>query len=336
MGRFLVVLLLFFLGPPLYARDLLQEIQDIQKQKSDLFQEHKRLLLELSTLERTLFDLSWQYEQKKKDIALQQKEVSEKLPLLARLGRMNPLRILVDVSTGQSTLRGIILLKTLIMSLKRQIQSIQAELLEIEGLSQEFDLKSQAYQTLIASIEAQQAELSVLEGQKVEEYTQSEIDRLSQVEDINALLDESYAALSKAKRKASAKTTGAGLPFRWLERPVNGQIVEDKSLQKKYGPHGKGIIFSTHKNAEVMAPTQGKVVFKGPFQNQGDILILDHGEKIYTVLMGMHKIDAQMGQSVYAGEKLGTMAGYGATLPKLYLELRQGGKAIDPRPYLID
>jgi septal ring factor EnvC (AmiA/AmiB activator) len=71
--------------------------------------------------------------------------------------------------------------------------------------------------------------------------------------------------------------------------------------------------FKHEKMLTSQRPAKGKVVFKGPFRNQGVILMLDHGEKVFTVLMGMDKdkIDAQVGQKVYAGQKLGIMPGYG-------------------------
>lgn len=324
------------LGTPAFCVELRQEITEIQTKKLALILEQKRLQEEASVLEKNLEDLLLQKEKREKDALLHQNKISKNLPFLAHLGRMSPLRILADPMAGQNTLRGIILVRTLTRSLKHQIQRVQAELNEIDVISKDLEWKTHNHLNLLQTIEVQKNELKALEIQKIEDWKQSEIGRLADEEDVNVLLDEVRNTISKTEKKASAAAALQGLPFRRLGLPVIGKVIKDTALQDKFASHSQGIIFETKKNAEVVSPSQGKVVFKGPFQNQGEILIIDHGDKVHSVFMGMYKIDAQIGQNVYAGEKLGMMAGYGSSSPKLYFELRQKGKAIDPKPYFAD
>jgi len=336
MGKFFGFLFILCLVAPTKAQDLRQEISQLQDQKIKLLHEQKRLLEESTKLEKKLNELALLHKDKAQHLAQHQEEISKKLPLLARLGRANPLRILADPSAGQDTLRGIILVRVFTASLKRQMQKIQAEVNDIEALSKDLQGKTESHIELLKKVEFQQAQLSTLKTQKIEDWKNNELHRLADEDDINALLGESREALSKKEGSAATATKAKGLPFRRLEHPVLGKIIEDASFKKKFSSHSQGVVFETKKEAEVRAPAQGKIVFKGPFRNQGDILILDHGKKVQTIFMGMHKIDAYVGQKVYAGEKLGTMAGYGAKPPKLYLELRQKGKAIDPQPYFAN
>ncbi|MDI9635417.1 M23 family metallopeptidase [Geitlerinema splendidum] len=271
--------------------------------------------------------------QTNESISQQRKQIEAKLPLLLRLGRVNPLKLLVDTAAGKDTIRGIILMRSLSHSLKQELQRLQATSSEISALSKELEVKKKVQAQLLDSLQIQQTQLEAFEKVKFEELTKAELEKLSKEEDINFLLNEAHATLSKKAQSASKASAKQDLPFRWLEQPVAGKVVIDKELQKKFSPGAQGIIFETKKNAEVFAPSEGTIVFKGPFKNQGDILIIEAGEKVYTVLMGMHKINAEVGESVYAGQKIGSMAGYGASSPKLYLELRQKGKAIDPKGY---
>lgn len=320
----------------LKAEDVVEAFKETHQKKVELLGEQQRLLSEIAILEETLQSLSQMKGEKKQSLAKHREEITLKLPLMARLARVNPLRIVVDPTVSQNTLRGLIVLRAFSTSLKLQIQQVQAELNEVAALSSDVKEKTESLTHLLQGLEIQKAELTTLENQKLENITKNELKRLAKEEDINTLLDESRAVLSKKERVAKIATAKKGLPFRWLERPVVGKMIKDVPLQKKFNPKGEGIIFETKKNAEVVAPSKGLVVFKGPFQSQGDILILDHGEKVYTILMGMHKIDVDVGQSIYAGQKLGMMAGYGARSPKLYLELRQKGVTIDPMPYLAE
>nr|WP_242480579.1 peptidoglycan DD-metalloendopeptidase family protein [Rhodovibrio sodomensis] len=111
----------------------------------------------------------------------------------------------------------------------------------------------------------------------------------------------------------------------------------------------KGIEIVTRPGAQVVAPYDGKVVYAGPFRGYGRILIIEHGGRYHSLLAGLERIDAVVGQWVLAGEPVGVMAG-GATAggtgaggqinppagrtPKLYVELRRTGQPINPLPWL--
>lgn len=332
MGKFLFLFSFLFFSP-VVAQDLVTEVKEVYKEKINLLQEKQRLLEEASVLEKTLQDLTIKQTQMNENIALQRKQIEAKLPLFVRLGRVDPLKLLVDTAAGKDTIRGIILMRSLSHSLKQQLQRLQADFTEISALSQELEMKRKTQAQLLEGLHFQHSQLEAFEKVKLEQLTSAELEKLSKEEDINFLLNETRATLSKKTKSASKAASTQELPFRWLEKPVAEKIVEDKELQKKFNPNAQGIIFETKKNAEVFSPSEGTVVFKGPFKNQGDILIIEAGEKVYTILMGMHKINAEIGESVYAGQKIGSMAGYGANSPKLYLELRQKGKAIDPKGY---
>ncbi|MDK3159096.1 peptidoglycan DD-metalloendopeptidase family protein [Kamptonema cortianum] len=332
MSKFLFLFSLFFVSPVI-AQDPVAEIKALNKEKIELLEKKRQLLEEASVLEKTLQDFTIKQIQTNESISQQRKQIEAKLPLLLRLGRVNPLKLLVDTAAGKDTIRGIILMRSLSHSLKQELQRLQATSSEISALSKELEVKKKVQAQLLDSLQIQQTQLEAFEKVKFEELTKAELEKLSKEEDINFLLNEAHATLSKKAQSASKASAKQDLPFRWLEQPVAGKVVIDKELQKKFSPGAQGIIFETKKNAEVFAPSEGTIVFKGPFKNQGDILIIEAGEKVYTVLMGMHKINAEVGESVYAGQKIGSMAGYGASSPKLYLELRQKGKAIDPKGY---
>jgi len=315
------------------AKVSLEEVFGVKKQKEILILEQKRLLKESLRLKKIIEKLSLLSEEKRKNLANHQEEILKILPLLARLERANPFRMMVDSTTGQHRIRGVILIRFLLSSIKHKIQDIQTALNEMTVMANDLEIKSQANRQLLEEIEVKRTQLSAVENKKIEEWMKAELERLAEEEDVKTLLEESHATLSKTISAAKAATTLKGLPFRRLEQPVGGKIYKDSTLQSKFSPHTQGIFFEAQKNAQVCAPAKGKIVFRGPFRNQAEILIIDHGEQVHTILMGIHKIDAEIGKNVYIGEKLGTMAGYGAGSQILYLELRHKGKSIDPAPY---
>jgi septal ring factor EnvC (AmiA/AmiB activator) len=342
MGKFLLFMVL--LVTPLYAKEAPKakakakakgEISQLQKQKRVLILEKKQLLKSLSTLENSIQDLLKLSEERREQITQHQRAVTKQLPILTRLGRSNPWRLLIDPRTSQDTIRGITLVRALAKSLKNKIAKAQAELNEIKAMKQNLQGKAENHISLLQNIDMKQSKLEDAKVLKIKDWAQAEEARLKGEDDVNILLEESRATGSRQERATQKAAKEKGLPFQRLEQPVAGKIMKDPKLQKKFSPQSQGVVFQTKKNADVLAPSQGTVVFKGPFLSQGEILILDHGKHVHTVFMGMHKISAEVGQNVYAGEKLGKMAGYGANAPLLYFELRYKGQAIDPMPFMI-
>jgi len=131
------------------------------------------------------------------------------------------------------------------------------------------------------------------------------------------------------------------LPF-----PVVGKLVGLYGQPLDGGQTRKGISLETREGAQVIAPFDGKVVFAGPFRGYGQLLIIDHGEGYHSLLAGLGRIDAIIGQSVLAGEPVAVMTGGQTTASDhasgtppggqaiLYVEFRRDNEPINPMPWL--
>jgi septal ring factor EnvC (AmiA/AmiB activator) len=62
-------------------------------------------------------------------------------------------------------------------------------------------------------------------------------------------------------------------------------------------------------------------------------VILDHGERYYTVSGDLDAVDVKIGQDVGAGERIGTVGDDGQG-SMLYFEVRHGSQAVNPGPWL--
>ena len=132
-----------------------------------------------------------------------------------------------------------------------------------------------------------------------------------------------------------------------LTVPAAGRIVTryGERMQRAGGRvSAQGIEIVTRPGAQVVSPYDGKVVYAGPFRSYGRILIIEHGGRYHSLLAGLERIDAVVGQWVLAGEPVGVMAGdteaggqgtrSAGRTPKLYVELRRTGQPINPLPWL--
>lgn len=120
-----------------------------------------------------------------------------------------------------------------------------------------------------------------------------------------------------------------------LVMPVQGRLIT------AYGQHvtggqeiSKGITLATRARAQVVAPYDGQVVYAGEFRGYGQILIIEHGGRYHTLLAGLERIDAVVGQWILAGEPIGVMGKPQGQNPELYMEFRRTGQPVNPLPWL--
>lgn len=128
-----------------------------------------------------------------------------------------------------------------------------------------------------------------------------------------------------------------------LPLPARGSINQRFNQMLSTGQRSRGIMVDTRPGATVIAPHDGRIVFAGPFRSYGQLLIIAHGEGYHTLLAGMENINGIVGQWILKGEPVGQMSETQNTgnsngsnsRQKLYVELRQEGKPINPLPWII-
>lgn len=166
-------------------------------------------------------------------------------------------------------------------------------------------------------------------------------------------------ALSAAGKEANIKSAKSAQPFpangKGVVLPVRGRLAASFGAAATEFGESKGIVLATRANAQVVAPFDGKVVFEGPFRSYGQILIIEHRGGYHTVLAGLGRVNAVVGQWLLAGEPVGVMGSSGIAAtgqgasgdspgepgpgmavqdhPKLYVELRHKGQPVDPAPW---
>ena len=124
-------------------------------------------------------------------------------------------------------------------------------------------------------------------------------------------------------------------PVQILALPARGRFVSSYGEKVSGEPSAaKGLTIETRAASQVVAPYDGRVAYAGPFRGYGEILIIEHGGRYHTLLAGLDRIDAVVGQWVLAGEPVGVMSAVPESRPRLYLELRRTGQPINPLPWL--
>jgi len=128
------------------------------------------------------------------------------------------------------------------------------------------------------------------------------------------------------------KDAGGGLKRGTLLTPVVGEPTPG-GLDGVGGSAAPGLTYVTAPGAQVISPADGTVLFAGPYHKSGQVLILQLADGYDAVLAGLDRLEVRPDNHILAGEPVGAMSKFGL-LPRLYFELRQNGRGINPAPYM--
>lgn len=146
-------------------------------------------------------------------------------------------------------------------------------------------------------------------------------------------LEKLIADLRKALEQAPAPS---GQPFERvrgkLPWPVPGRIVAGFGQSRGGGLKWNGVLIATERGTQVRAPYAGRVVYSDWLPGLGLLLIIDHGGGYMTLYGHNEQLYKAVGEAVTAGEVIATVGDSGGQArPELYLEVRKGTAAQDPR-----
>jgi len=123
-----------------------------------------------------------------------------------------------------------------------------------------------------------------------------------------------------------------------LEWPVRGQVTggfgKTKHPEFATDVFRKGIDIEAPIGEAIRAVEKGRVVFAERFSGYGKMVIIDHGERYFSVYAHLSEIIKKTGDAVKRGEALGTVGDSDSLAgSRLYFEMRKDGKSIDPLPW---
>lgn len=96
-----------------------------------------------------------------------------------------------------------------------------------------------------------------------------------------------------------------------------------------------GVEIRARAGTPIQAVKTGRVVFAGWFTGYGKMVILDHGDHLYSVYGYATDLVVEPGRVVEAGEAIATVGATGpVSSPSLYFEIRDHGVPRDPGAYI--
>ncbi|MGE4011820.1 MAG: murein hydrolase activator EnvC, partial [Alphaproteobacteria bacterium] len=342
------------------TQELVKDVAKIKKSLVDAADKAQKLEHELSFLETELSKLEDKEKTYRDDFATRQQQLAQILSMIERISLHPPETLIAFPGDANDTVRSALLLRAMVPQLEKRAVMLRNELHEVAALRANIQKRRARSAQANADLIEQRVELENLLRQQSDMLSATEkeksdnqarlaalnaqaktmrdlLDKIEQ-ERVNRTPDKPGQTDANASRTATLSKPTALRKFSdargHLLMPASGAVVRQFGEDAEFGQQSKGIVIQTRKGARVVAPFDGQVVFAGAFRGYGQILIVEHSEGYHSLIAGISRIDVSVKQYVLAGEPVGLMGDGPDTSLRLYLEIRQRGRPINPLPWL--
>jgi murein hydrolase activator len=332
------------------AEALERELADLRAQAMSMAERQRQQEGELSRLEADIAALGRDEHERLARIEARRDDLARLLGALQRLGRVPPDALLAAPQAPEQLIKTALLLRATTPEAKKQADALAQEAQALSTLRRRLAEERNKAERATASLAIRQKDLAAIVArrenasrgnQQEQEELQTKIAALAgKADDLKDLIERLQAAEAARKEQAlqaeRARRTRekAAKPPREqgdspLMAPVNGAIVTRYGEADDVGLVSRGLTYRGRPASSIVAPAEATVKFAGPFKGYGLLLILEHANGYHSLLAGMGRIDARVGQRVLAGEPVGVLADNAS--PTLYFEVRRGGQPINPQ-----
>lgn len=266
--------------------------------------------------------------------------------VLQRFGRYGYFRVLLEAKDASGFLSGLERLDDLarrdgrLLAAHRESERrLEADVAREEALRQELDANWASGRRELAAMSRLRSNREALLSRERRAATTGR-------EEVHALSDKAERLerlLATLASQSSGETADAAAGIRpWkgvLEWPAKGSIVETfgRHRHPKFDAWtvSNGIALAMPEGTPVHAVYAGRAVYAQWLAEYGNIVILDHGDGVFTLYAWLQSILAVPGTVVPAGGTVGMSGtGPGRADPGVYFEVRDHQRASDPVAWL--
>lgn len=143
--------------------------------------------------------------------------------------------------------------------------------------------------------------------------------------------------LELEKKKVPQKLpTGFSRSKGKLPLPCKGKIIRDTGPLGQGRPGTcRGIYIEAPSGTKIRAIFPGRVDYSGWLKGYGQIVIINHGSRFFSISAHLMQRNISEGAMVSKGEVIGVLGQSESRAgPRLYFELRRGGSTLDPLKWL--
>jgi septal ring factor EnvC (AmiA/AmiB activator) len=306
------------------------ELQLAIDMQSQLEQQHHELEAQIATITS--------------DIAREKTFLRKRLAVLYRLGGLSYLRLLLSIDDRRDPVQAVSMLSFLVSRDARSVSRFQAAGEQLRQRNAELAERQQKLAGVRLIVEKRRQEMASARAKKermlaslTSEASQSE-QKLAELEEKAKRLEHLLDVLARQKGTAAAAIDIRSVQGA-LAWPVEGKIIEHFGKQRnaKFSTvtFSNGLKIAAAPGVEVRSVFAGTVLFSQWFKGYGNLVILDHGNRVFSLYGNLKSPAVAIGDRVNAGQAIaGVGESEGAHSGYLYFEIRQDNKPEDPQKWL--
>jgi murein hydrolase activator len=317
---------------------LLEEISQLEKEIEEKRRSLRGLEEKVSAIKKDLRENQAKVSQLEKSLKELEDRLGKRLDAFYRYAKRGYIRLLATAD-GLDTLRkrfkylrGLLAVDLTLLQetadLQRQyreeISLVKERLLDLDTLE-----KEESARVAAAKEDIDRKVVLLMKTHKEKEFLETGVKEL---ELASQKLKETLIQIEKRDEKRTEIPSDFANARGKLPMPLEGRILrEGASSQAGL----KGITIEGRPGAEVKAVYAGRIDFSGSLKGYGEIVVINHGSRYFTVSAQLAQRKKEEGEMVKAGEVIGSLAKAPSVRDvRLYFEIRKGGGNLDPLRWL--
>jgi septal ring factor EnvC (AmiA/AmiB activator) len=277
-------------------------------------------------------------------IVREKADLRTRLVALYRLGGLSYVRLLLSIEDERNPIEAMSMLSYLVSRDARLVARFEQTQRQLAVREAELgDRRERLRQTRLIvgqrrlAVEAAHLDKErVLERLKTEETGTSQ--QLAALEEKARRLQRLVDVLSQQKRGIPPPTDIRSVQGA-LAWPIQGKVIERFGRQRnpKFSTYtvNNGLKIEAVAGTQVRAVFQGTVLFSQWFKGYGNLIILDHGNRIFSLYGNLKQSGVAVGDHIVTGQPIaGVAESEDAAGGYLYFEIRQDNRPEDPQKWL--
>jgi septal ring factor EnvC (AmiA/AmiB activator) len=276
--------------------------------------------------------------------AQQKTELRSRLVALYRMGGLSYVRMLLALEEQRNPLDAISMLSYLVSRDARLVDRFEQTQGELAGRRAALVASQERLRVARADVEQRREEVERARAEKAKVLAKLRIEesgtekQLAVLEEKARRLQRLVDNLSQQKRGLDPEADIRGVQGA-LAWPVKGKVFERFGRQRnpKFATWtvNNGLKIEAVPGTEVRAVFQGPVLFSQWFKGYGNLIILDHGNRVFSLYGNLRQSTVAVGDRIATGQPI---AGVGESEETasghLYFEMRRDNKPEDPQKWL--
>lgn len=336
---------------------LKHRLEEVQLQARSAQQELEEVDLELGIRSRELdiaIDMQARLEQEQHavegqiaaltpKIERQKRYLGKRLVALYRLGGLSYLRMFLAIDQRRDPLEAMSMLSYLVARDARAVSRFQAAKQQLSLRYFDLSDRQRRLGEMRRVVEDRRRAVAAahLEKERLVASLRSEettsAQSLADLEEKAKRLERLITVLSRQQQLGV--TTDIRTVQGALAWPVQGKVVEHfgKQVNAKFSTvtQNNGLKIAAAPGSAVRAVFQGTVLFSQWFKGYGNLIVLDHGNRVFSLYGNLKAPTVAVGDRVATGQPIaGVGEGEGAQGGYLYFEVRNDNRPEDPQKWL--